>query len=338
MKDQQDSTRTFKPKWKRSSNYPNITLKVAVDRAAALYKKAVTHFVPLQYAADIWKQSVKSSSFLKVIGALGAYGLVDFQGTAERREVGVSKAGERIVERGLDWESYLRNAARAPKPFQKILDKFAVHGHLPAKDLLVEKLKWDDDFQLYSKDAIGRLVTVLFESFDYAKLSDSAILPHPQPQEGGGEEEIEEDEEAPLQVGDYVQWTINEMDQFNPPAEIKRFSPDGKWAFFDSTITNTGAPIEQLSKRASLSSSASPADPPSPSSRSISPTQRGGENMKQYVIPVNDSGGDVVLLMPQNMTADMYERLTDVLKVFKKAHVPGDNTTTSSEQGDEGAN
>ena len=312
----------YKLKQTRSASYPSVSLKVAIEKIAILYKEATTHLVPLEFAAKKWGYAVKSSSFLKLIAALGSYGLVDFQGTGLKKQLKVNTFGERIVEKGPDWESFLRNAACQPKPFKKILEKFATKGgSLPSKEILIEKLKWDDDFK-FNKEVIGRIATIFMDTIDYAKLDGPAIMP-PQ-QEEGAEKNAPVLHDEPLQVGDYVQWTINEMDQFKPPAQIKRFSLDGKWAFFDSAITNAGAPIEQLT-REELSSAPVPPTSSSPSPASpMNPAQTGAQTMKQYSIPVG-GGADAVLLVPQPMTAKMYGKLKTVIDLYEDVLVENED-------------
>ena len=234
----------YKLKQTRSASYPSVSLKVAIEKIAILYKEATTHLVPLEFAAKKWGYAVKSSSFLKLIAALGSYGLVDFQGAGLKKQLKVNTFGERIVEKGPDWESFLRNAARQPKPFKKILEKFATKGgSLPSKEILIEKLKWDDDFK-FNKEVIGRIATIFMETIDYAKLDGPAIMP-PQ-QEEGAEKKAPVLHNEPLQVGDYVQWLSQDAYQFPVPLPIVAFSDDRTHAYFEGS--QAGVPFHQLEK------------------------------------------------------------------------------------------
>jgi hypothetical protein len=70
-----------------------------------------------------------------------------------------------------------------------------------------------------------------------------------------------------LQPGDYVQWESHGTLQFSAPQPIREFSPDGAYAFFDSS--STGVPVDQLLTADPLAdkSGSAPSGHSNPSSR-----------------------------------------------------------------------
>ena len=193
------SQKEDKRKRTRSPNFPSVTLRVAVERTDALYRNAETHKVPLATAANTWGYSVKSSGFLKLLAALGAYGLVEFEGSGDTRRIQVSEDGERIVENAPGYENILKKSAMRPKLFGKIMDEYAPNGRLPSDDILKDSLRWDKKIEL-NKETIDKFVTNLKETITYAKLEDEAIIAPNEGEEPPASEENDKDSKVDGQL------------------------------------------------------------------------------------------------------------------------------------------
>lgn len=164
-----------KKKRTRSPNFPGVSLRVAVEKTDELYREIGTHQMHLTTAAKTWKYSIKSSGLTKLVGALGAYGLIEIEGSKDARRIQVSKDGERIVEKAPGHESLLQKAAIRPKLFEKIMTKHSQKGQLPPDDVLRENLRWDDEIA-FNKETIDRFIANLKDTIAYSKLELGDII------------------------------------------------------------------------------------------------------------------------------------------------------------------
>ena len=299
-----------KQRGRRSPNFPSVSLKVAVEKISGLYKKAETHKVPLETAASIWDYTVKSSSFLKLLGALVAYGLVDCEGSGTARRINVSKDGERIVDEGPGYEDLLRTSAMRPKLFKKTMDKYSKNGRLPSDSILRDSLRWDEEFQ-FNKETIARFIRNLNETIAYAKLKKDAILAS-RNEEKGIDKEAPVSDDEPLKVGDYVQWCSQGVDQYKTPQPIVGFY-DKDHAIVAGS--QTGVPVSELTKWEHPGQPNKSQQIPKPDKNNLG-SQLGTQTMKQYSIPVG-GGADAVLFVPQPMTAKMYGKLKTVIDLYE---------------------
>lgn len=168
----------------RSPNFPYIDLKEATEKTLALYSKAKTHPVSLDFAAKQWDYTTaKSGSFAKCLAAIKSYGLVNVDGTGESRKVAVSKAGEHVVENGPERAKYLKECALRPSIFANVVQKYSKDGGLPPDEVLSNGLKWDDEFK-FNKSTIDFFVAKLRVTLDYAAIDTFVKMPD----EGGDEE------------------------------------------------------------------------------------------------------------------------------------------------------
>lgn len=160
---------------KRSPNFPGVDLEQAISRARALYESSETHPVSLSGLAVIWEYAPKSSSFQKLIAALTAYGLVEIEGTGEKRQIKVSTVGERIIEDAPDAPQLIKVASVKPKLFETMWNKYRKSG-IPKDATFHDHLRWNTEHE-FNKDSIAKFAANFRRTIDYAKLTESDIIP-----------------------------------------------------------------------------------------------------------------------------------------------------------------
>lgn len=157
-----------KPPRMRSPNYPSISLKESVAKTALLFKEARTHKISLAKAAEVWDATPTSSSFMKAVGALRSFGLIEVEGSGVQRRIGVTEAGERIVGDAPDKAARIQEAALRPVIYREVVKKFSKNGELPNDSVLRDQIRWDPTLGFNPK-YIEAFISSLRETLDFAK-------------------------------------------------------------------------------------------------------------------------------------------------------------------------
>jgi hypothetical protein len=116
----------------RSPSYPAIDLATALARTTELWDHAQRHFVPMTSATGVWGYKPKSSGGLQTVAAMKSFGLLDDEGSGERRQVRVSDLGRLIVtdEPGsAARQERIQHAALMPKIHRELWEEH--DGSLP---------------------------------------------------------------------------------------------------------------------------------------------------------------------------------------------------------------
>lgn len=121
--DADDGTKRF-----RSPPYPTTNLARALDRAKALYAKALHHQVSIAVLADAWKYGTKSSGLSATTATLIQFGLLVGHGTGPKRRYALSEAGMRLVRDNDPLSEKRRSAlekvALSPAVYQELWESF----------------------------------------------------------------------------------------------------------------------------------------------------------------------------------------------------------------------
>jgi len=164
----------IKLKRKRSPNFPCISLEAAIERGRKLYERAQTHPVPVGFVAGVWGYKEKSSSFITMIGALNAFGLIIAEGTGDKRKIAISRPCERIVRKAPDADRLVSEAALQPRLFREVWEKYG--GKLPHDEVLKQHLLWNEE-DTFNEKSIETFIANLRETITFAKLGESDIIP-----------------------------------------------------------------------------------------------------------------------------------------------------------------
>jgi hypothetical protein len=116
----------------RSPNYPALSLPVALDKVAALYKKQHTHAAPREVVAQGMGYNSLNGASATAISALHKYGLLDKVGD----EVKISDRAMRILHPHSPEEkaAAIKDAAMEPALFAELAERFP--GVFPSDEIL----------------------------------------------------------------------------------------------------------------------------------------------------------------------------------------------------------
>ena len=215
----------------RSPNYPAIDLQEALNRAKEFHDQEDRHPANIEVASRHWGYKSYKSGGSLVIAALISFGLMESEGTRSNRRVKLSPLGLSIVldPRPIseDRTQSLQTAALTPKIHQELWDLWG--KSLPSQVNMQYHLRTRG----FNKATVDKFIERYKDTLAFAGLLD-----------GGKISPAELKEE--IQVGDYVQWTSQGVDQFEAPLRVREISEDGKFLFLEDS--QSGIPIEQATK------------------------------------------------------------------------------------------
>lgn len=257
-----------------SGRFPFINLKKALARAKQLYEsdrggKGLR--MPLAFAA--WDYSEKSSGGFQTIGALMSYGLTEDEGSKEDRLVRLTQTARRYFQTEIesDQKALLDQFARTPRLFAHLLDHW--DDSTPPDNVARTYLK--TEIKLNEQSARSAL-SIFKDNLEFVlpKGGDRISQDEPNPEkngEGEGVKDPKPDEASkvpttpPLavKVGDRVQWTSQDVDQFDVPKVVTEIIRDPNRGWFVSVRGEKGSfPMEQITvERGSTPAGAVQAEP-----------------------------------------------------------------------------
>jgi hypothetical protein len=130
----------------RSPAFPYIGLAKAVERAEVIYRTNKRHPTRIVEAARLWDVQPKSSTTLRTVAALQAYGLVTDEGSGDERKILITDEARRIFDdaRPGNRERLLADAAMKPKLVRDMAELWK-EGR-PGDDTALSTLKLDFNF------------------------------------------------------------------------------------------------------------------------------------------------------------------------------------------------
>lgn len=163
-----DAKPGIKGQRQRSPSYPYVSLPVAIDRLRAFYAVNKRYEALIADSAQPWNMKATSSSVLRNVAALVAFGLLEESGSAETRKIRVSDAGWKILheERQEQKDRLIVDAALKPKAIADCFLKWGVSGDgRPGDKVALSVLKVEMGF---SVDAAEHFLRVYDETIGFA--------------------------------------------------------------------------------------------------------------------------------------------------------------------------
>jgi hypothetical protein len=164
-----------KGKKTRSPNYPGVSLETAITRAKEFYEKEKRSAANIAIAAAHWGFKPKSSGGIVTIAALKAFGLLDDQGSGDKRTVRLSDLALRIL---LDQRSdsperdgAIKEAAIKPSIHSRLWKEYGTD--LPSDENLSHKLVFDFKF---NENAVRDFIREYRDTIKFANLSGSDTI------------------------------------------------------------------------------------------------------------------------------------------------------------------
>lgn len=112
----------------RSPAYPFISLKVAIERLAALEAYFGRHPIGALKAGMAWGMKSESSQAAQTLASLKAYGFVDYQGVGEARVAILTEDGRNYIRAQQDSikKEILKRSALKPKAIHQYWQKWGI--------------------------------------------------------------------------------------------------------------------------------------------------------------------------------------------------------------------
>ncbi len=207
----------------RSPPYPSIDLAKAIDRARALYGKALHHPVPSNVLAEAWKYGVKSSGLWATAAALIQYGLLTDQGSGGARRFQLTDGAIRIIK-DADPASEkrveaIKRAALSPTVFRDLWERFA---GADVSDVVVQNLLTLDRREAgkaaFSDEAAADIIRAYKATIAFAGVEPSDTVSDASEDKGGGGK----DDTPPLKPSLEIIAKWPEKPAASPPAEQER--------------------------------------------------------------------------------------------------------------------
>lgn len=167
----------------RSPPYPSADLSKAVERAKALYGKALHHSVSASVLGEAWGYGAKSSGLFATAATLAQFGLLVGQGTGPKRRYQLTDTGMRII-RDADPASEkrlaaIKRAALAPAVYQELWETYGLASEV--SDVVLRNFltldRLEDGKAPYGDEAASDIIQTYKATLAYAGLSESDILP-----------------------------------------------------------------------------------------------------------------------------------------------------------------
>lgn len=159
-----------KSKRHRSPEHPAFGLQEAIAKARTLYDAEHFNYANVATALEHWGYKPKSGMGLRIIAALGHFGLLDEDGTGDARKVKLSPRGKVLLLKhpgDVDWDAAVQTAALAPGIYAKLWEELGGNGQLPSEKSMAYDLemKWS-----FNPKAIDSFISDFKGSLEFAKL------------------------------------------------------------------------------------------------------------------------------------------------------------------------
>lgn len=258
MNDQATTAESFKNKRFRSPPYPALPLGKAIERAKELHSKALHHTVPLHVLATAWGFTTKSSSITTVAAALKQYGLLDDEGSGDKRRFRLTDDAVRIVTDPVPNSAKrveaIKRAALAPKVHAELWGQFGLAGLSGSMDATLQAYltldRKDAGDAPYSSAAAQDIINIYGETIRFAGLAEPDIisgLGSSETDSGNLKTPAKPDNKkfGGAKVGDLVQWEAGGELKLEAAKRVRAIQKhDGvEWVFVDGS--ETGIPMSE---------------------------------------------------------------------------------------------
>lgn len=294
----------------RSPAYPFINLETALERAKQFHDNEQRNAANVTVAATHWGFAEGSSYAAQTIASLIYFGLMQDEGTGDRRTVQLTQTALRILldnrPDSQERAQLIKQAALTPKIHKQLWDK----GWTALSDANLRHrllFEWETPF---NENAIDGFIAEYKSTIAFAKLVESDKITS----DDGVKPKLEEENTSggtgavgsgfKPQIGDYVQWEPKGILQFPEPKRVTSISADGNFAFVEGS--GTGLPLAELTPQ-QKPVSAQAHHPVSPLGKSA---------MRQDIFSLPE--GTVTIQWPTPLSADSIQDFKDWLKIVER--------------------
>ena len=295
----------------RSPAYPYVNLETAITRAKQFYDKEQRNGANINIAAKHWGFVDGSSSGSQTVAALMSFGLMQDEGTGDRRAVKLTQAALRILldtrPDSTERADLIRTAALAPKIHKQLWDKWGMD--LPSDAQLKHTLLFDWETP-FNENAVDFFIGEYRSTIAFAKLTESDKVVESEVKKDG--DNGKSDEPFVAKVGDFVQWEHNGVLGLTEPRRVREITPDGKFAYVEGQ--HGAVPLSELIRESAPATTLIPPDPQQGARIQQQPSKI---YMLEYVVPLS-AGTKAVFQWPSALTKEDVEDLKDSLKILER--------------------
>lgn len=289
-----------KAKRKRSPNHPGLDLREALDKAKTLHKKEGRSAAHVDVILEHWGYTPKTGPGMVALAALKQFSLVEDEGSGSTRRARLTDVGWSIINDPTSPRSQnlIRDLALRPPIYAELWRHFG--GSLPSDATLKEHLVLDSGF---TERGAAELIRNLKETVAFAGLRGTDKL------DNSTNEDVSRGQEP--KIGDYVQWESGGVLRFEKPEQIIGISPDGTYAFVESS--STGLPMNEL-----IVQEKAPVTDVPPSSPPHNPLYRQLSSKATLQDVFSSSEGSVTVEWPASISPDFFQDVKDWLKILER--------------------
>ncbi|PHR61265.1 MAG: hypothetical protein COA43_04625 [Robiginitomaculum sp.] len=220
----------------RSPAYPFASLDKMLGRIQAVYDMGVQdNAYPAGTFYKAWGYGAKSSGARQTMAALNHFGLVEYMGRGDERKIALTPLALSIVQdkrpNSIERDNAIKQAALTPAIHSKLYEKFP--PPFPDNVFVEHYLVTDAG---YNETASQALLKQYMRTIEFAHLDKPDSLSKSDSQESL-KKDLTLDILSDFIIGDLIQGTVNDVDQFPEGATILGFSDDSKWVFHDYSST-----------------------------------------------------------------------------------------------------
>ncbi|MFO0836453.1 MAG: hypothetical protein U0638_15915 [Phycisphaerales bacterium] len=161
----------------RSPNYPSMNLERSLEKAALLAAKFKRHGVPTATALEAMEYKPDSSTGQQALASLSYFGLVEYEGSGNKRHVKVTDIAAKIIGDHSDRPRLLKEAALAPAIHREVWDKYHKGDDGLAPDATIKQyLQWDREGAKFNPEALDPFIEQFKQTIAFAGLDSSASI------------------------------------------------------------------------------------------------------------------------------------------------------------------
>lgn len=305
----------------RSPSFPFIPLSTALNRLKEFEETFGLQPPPAGKVYIAWGYKGDSSQAQQTLAALKAFGLVNYEGSGQKRLVSLSSEARTYLRANQQSikDDVVRKAALKPAWFERIWKAWGANRH--PDEVCLDELVLNHKF---NQNTAPRFLSVYDRTIAFAGLKDSDNVEEPDGKGG-----VDDNGTDGFKVGDNVNWDAAGQIQWRTPWKIVDIQThdDGKQYL---QVQGTGGdadqtgwiPVDEATKENAPGGVPSAFAPKPPLRRKPedynSPEIKG---LRKAIFPV--TGGDVTLHFPEGMTPDDLKELGEYLDIFLKKQKRG---------------
>lgn len=310
-----EQTTTAKGRLGRSPAFPFISLPKALGRARELHSAEGRHAVPVTIAYKDWKLGVKGGAAKQTMAALRHFGLVQYEGKAQKRAAKISDLAFHIIvdrrEDTAEKDALIKKSALTPAIFAELWRKWG--RQLPSNASIEHFLIIEKNF----KEAGARnLIPVYKDTIEFAELVETDTVPDElndssSDDNGGG------DDDVPVRVGDFVQWEAGGVLQFEQPKRVTDVNEDEGYLRVEGSQTGILMSEVRIAERPESKADPAALPPSDPKVPAKPPAPDQASQLVQEERIYDDQGNPIVIRFTGDM-GEMYDFLSAYIEFRKQ--------------------